>query len=95
MPVLDLPLDKLKSYRGINPRPDDFTEYWDKALEEMRAVDPEVEMIPSGFTAPGVRCSDYFYTGVGGPGFMQNTCGLRNLLSGTEPRRLFFFTVTQ
>ncbi len=40
MPMIDMPLEKLKVYQGINPRPDDFDEYWDKALEEMRAIDP-------------------------------------------------------
>jgi len=66
MPILDLPLEELKTYGGINPRPDNFDLYWADALNEMNTVTPDVEMVPSGFKAPGVRCYDYFFTGVGG-----------------------------
>ncbi|RKX74461.1 MAG: acetylxylan esterase [Spirochaetes bacterium] len=66
MPVVDLSLDELKTYTGTNPRPEDFNEYWKKALDEMKSVDPDVEILKSGFQAPGVQCFDYFYTGVAG-----------------------------
>ena len=42
MPMLDMPLEKLKKYKGTNPRPADFDEYWDRAVAEMLAVDPQV-----------------------------------------------------
>ena len=35
MPIVDMPLEKLKVYQGINPRPADFDAYWDEALKEM------------------------------------------------------------
>jgi cephalosporin-C deacetylase len=68
MPLtFDLPLEKLREYRGINPRPDDFDEYWEKALAEMNAVDPQVEIIPDEeFQAPFAICSHLRFTGVGG-----------------------------
>ena len=47
MPIIDMPLEELQRYQGTNPRPEDFDEYWDKALAEMQAVDPEVELIPA------------------------------------------------
>ena len=28
MPIIDLPLEELKVYKGTNPRPSDFDEYW-------------------------------------------------------------------
>ncbi len=66
MPLVDMPLDELRVYEGRNPRPDDFESYWDRALEEMRAVDPQVELIPSEFTVPYAECFDLYFTGVRG-----------------------------
>ena len=61
-----MPLEELKKYQGINPYPHDFDEYWDKALEEMRSIDPEVELIPAKFQVPFAECFDLYFTGVGG-----------------------------
>jgi len=67
MPLtFDFSLDKLKTYQGINPRPADFDAYWDKALSEMRAIEPEVELVPAEFQVPGVECFHLYFTGVGG-----------------------------
>lgn len=67
MPLtFDFPLQHLKTYKGINPCPVDFDDYWDNGLKEMRAVDPKVELIPADFYAPGVECFHLYFTGVGG-----------------------------
>ena len=67
MPLLfDMPFEKLETYHGTNPRPDDLDQYWDAALAEMRAIDAEVEMRAADFGAPFAECSDLFFTGVGG-----------------------------
>ncbi len=68
MPLLfDMPLEKLKEYLGTNPKPVDFDAYWEKALAEMRAVDPQVEIIPDAeFQAPFATCSHLWFAGVGG-----------------------------
>ncbi|XID90692.1 alpha/beta fold hydrolase [Paenibacillaceae bacterium WGS1546] len=66
MPLIDMPLEQLKAYRGINPRPADFDAYWERALAEMRAVDPQVELVPSGFRTPAAECFDLYFTGVRG-----------------------------
>jgi cephalosporin-C deacetylase len=67
MPLtFDFPLEKLQTYQGINPRPADFDAYWDAALAEMRAVDPQVELKPAKFKAPYADCFDLYFTGVGG-----------------------------
>ena len=39
--LVDMPFEELKTYNGRNPRPADFDAYWDRALAEMRAVDPQ------------------------------------------------------
>ncbi len=67
MPLtFDFPLDKLQTYQGINPRPADFNAYWDAALAEMHALDPQVELVPAEFQAPGAECFHLYFTGVGG-----------------------------
>jgi cephalosporin-C deacetylase len=67
MPLMfDMPLDQLKTYQGRNPRPADFDAFWEKALAEMRAVDPKVELVPAAFQTPFAVCSEMYFTGVGG-----------------------------
>lgn len=68
MPLtFDLSFEELQAYRGINPRPDDFAAYWDTALAEMNAVDPQVEIIADKhFQLPFITCSHLWFTGVGG-----------------------------
>ena len=66
MPLIDMPLEKLRAYQGRNPCPPDHDAYWEKALAEMRAVDPKVELTPAAFQAPGAECFDLVFTGVGG-----------------------------
>jgi len=67
MPLtFDLPLERLKTYQGLNPRPADFDAYWDAALAEMHALDPQVTLDPADFQAPFAECLDMHFTGVGG-----------------------------
>ncbi|HEY5584806.1 MAG TPA: acetylxylan esterase [Ruminiclostridium sp.] len=66
MPLIDMPLEELKKYNGINPCPVDIDEYWGKALAEMKAIDPKVELIPSSFNVPFAECFDLYFTGVKG-----------------------------
>lgn len=67
MPLtFDFPFEQLKSYTGINPRPQDFDAFWEKGLAEMRATDANIELIPAAFKAPNVACFDLYFTGVGG-----------------------------
>ena len=49
MPVFEMPLEQLRRYGGINPKPDDFEEYWQRALEELEGVNVSVELVPAGF----------------------------------------------
>ncbi len=66
MPLIDKPLPELKVYQGTNPRPADFDQFWDRSLEEMRAVDAQVELRPAEFQTPWAECLDMYFTGVGG-----------------------------
>jgi cephalosporin-C deacetylase len=80
MPMIDMPIEKLRDYYGINPCPKDFDEYWDKALEDMRAVNPEIEMIPAKFQVPFAECFDMYYTGVRGARIHVKYCRPKNTL---------------
>ena len=66
MPLIDKPLSELRTYTGRNPRPDDFDQYWARALAELASIDPRVELRPSSFVIPGVECFDLFFTSIGG-----------------------------
>jgi cephalosporin-C deacetylase len=67
MPLsFDFPFEQIKTYLGKNPRPADFDVYWERALAEMRALDPQVELVPAEFQAPFAECFHMYFTGVGG-----------------------------
>ena len=66
MPVVDMSVEKLKVYQGVNPRPADFDAYWDEALAEMKATDAQIEYVDADFQAPGLICKHLYFTGVGG-----------------------------
>lgn len=62
--LVDKPIAELELYTGTNPKPADFDAYWDRALAEMNAVDPQIELTPAEFKFPGVECFDMYFTGV-------------------------------
>ncbi len=66
MPIVDLPLEELHAYQGINPKPADFDAYWAAALKEMHAMDSELELLPASFQTPFAECFHLYFTGVGG-----------------------------
>jgi len=67
MPLtFDYSLEKLQTYRGMNPRPDDFDAFWEKGLAEMRATDPEVELVPADYQTSFADCFHLYFSGVGG-----------------------------
>jgi cephalosporin-C deacetylase len=66
MPLIDMPLDELKRYRGRNPRPADFDQYWARALTELQGIDPQIELQPYLLSSVAAECFDLYFTGVGG-----------------------------
>lgn len=66
MPIVDMPLEELKSYMGSSPCPDDIDEYWDAALEDMNSVDPKTEFIESSFKSKGCKYYDLYFNGTKG-----------------------------
>lgn len=66
MPLIDMPLEKLREYQGRNPKPSDFDAYWENALAEMKSVDARVELRPAEFVTSAGKCFDLYFTGVRG-----------------------------
>lgn len=63
MPCIDMPLEKLKEYKGCSPCPTDIDEYWDTALAEMNALDPKAEFVPHPFPSTNVEMFELWFTG--------------------------------
>ena len=63
MPLsFDMPLEKLKSYKGSTPKPQDFDSFWDTKLIDVTNIDPKVEIIPSKFQTSFAECFDLYFT---------------------------------
>jgi cephalosporin-C deacetylase len=67
MPLtFDLSIEELKTYRGINPCPEDFDAFWDAGLAEMRSIAGQVDLVPAEFQSKEAECFHLYFTGVGG-----------------------------
>ena len=66
MPLFEMPLSELRTYKGRNPKPKDFDAYWDRALRELDATPPAPELVPHASPANFAECFDLCFTGVGG-----------------------------
>lgn len=66
MPLIDMPLKELKKFKGLNERPSDIDEYWDRAVSEMEALGTGFELIPSSFHPSNADCFDLYFIGIGG-----------------------------
>ena len=89
MPMIDMPLEQLRTYRGINPKPSDYDEYWDRALNELKETDPEVSITESEFQSPGAECFDLYFTGVKGGRIYAKLLKPEHI-NGTAPAVLMF-----
>ncbi len=88
MPLNDMPLEELRVYRGINPKPADFDAYWAEGLAEMNAVDADVKFVPAEFKTPFADCYELYFTGVGGARIHARV--VRPKRSGSTPLALHF-----
>lgn len=63
--AFDLPPERLTSYSGTNPKPEDFEEYWNATLEEVDALPDQVNIQKADFQVPGVQCYELVFQGIG------------------------------
>ncbi len=64
MGLFDLGVPELYKYQGINPRPADFDDYWQRGLDAMNQIDPRVSLMPA-YRHPYFDCYDLWFTGTG------------------------------
>lgn len=66
MPSLDMPIEELKKYMGCSPKPEDHSEYWMRALDELNELETTYEIRESGFDTPNVSCYDLTFMALDG-----------------------------
>lgn len=89
MPTIDMPIEKLREYNGVNPRPADHDAYWEKAIAEMKAVDPQVTFAKANLETSVVDCYDMYFTGVNGARIYAKHLRPKNI-TGKIPAVLMF-----
>ena len=55
MSLIDMPLEELREYRGLNECPADLDEFWNRSLSEMESLGVDYELEPAAFQAPGAE----------------------------------------
>ena len=93
MPIIDMPLEKLRVYRGINPRPADFDEFWDRSLQELAAVDPAPTLKPYDFPSKIADSYELTFTSIKGAK-MYSKLMIPKGITGKVPAVLFFHGYT-
>ena len=66
MPLLDMPLEKLKVYQGRNPKPADFDEFWDNQLAKLNEIDPKIEIREANYKSKFADAYEIFFTSTQG-----------------------------
>ncbi len=66
MPLVDMPLEQLLQYQGINPKPVDFDAYWDRAINQLNNTPDEISLTPFPLTASFAEAFELRFKGVGG-----------------------------
>lgn len=84
---------ELKNYMGTTPVPNDFDEFWDRSIQEMRSVDPKAEFTEAEFKYPNVDCYDLYFTGVKGARVYAKHMRPKNI-EGKAPAVLVFHGYT-
>ena len=93
MPLLDMPLEQLRKYEGINPRPGDFDAYWEEALAELSRVRADAVRSRADFQTSFADCYDLYFTGVRGARIYAKLIIPKNL-SGPAPAVVNFHGYT-
>ncbi len=89
MPALDMNIKELEKYMGVNQRPKDFDEFWDKSIAEMKALDPKLELIPAEFKSSVAKCYDMYFNGTEN-GRLHAKLLIPNNINGKAPACLYF-----
>ena len=61
--LIDMPVEKLKEYKGNSPCPKDIDKYWNDALDEMEKLEHNAEFIKKDFPSKVSDMYSLYYTG--------------------------------
>ena len=89
MPVVDMPLEKLRVYEGRNPKPSDFDEFWDRSLAELDKVEPNPVLTPYDFPSRIADAYELTFTSIGGAKMYAKFMKPKNV-TGKVPAVLYF-----
>ncbi len=64
--AIDMPIAELLKYKGTNPCPADFDEFWNRELKTLDGIDARAELVPSDFKCAVADCFDLYFTSVKG-----------------------------
>ena len=62
--ITNISENELLDYKGMGSIPDDFDEYWQRAILEMENTEPNLEMKRVNVNLHGQECFDIYFTGV-------------------------------
>ena len=93
MPIIDMPLEKLKVYEGRNPRPCDFDEFWDASLAELDTIDPAPCLTPYEFPSRIADAYELTFTSIKGAKMYAKFMKPKNIV-GKAPAVLYFHGYT-
>ena len=89
MPIIDMPLEKLKTYQGRNPKPADFDEFWDASLAELATIEPEAKFTPYDLPSNVAEFYELRFKSTKGAKLYAKFIKPKNLV-GKAPAVLFF-----
>jgi cephalosporin-C deacetylase len=90
MPLIDMPIEQLRKYKGSSPCPKDIDKYWSQAIAEMKTIEPNIELRPANFQAPFASCFDMYFTGVGGARVYAKLLRPKNIAKKKHPAVVMF-----
>ncbi|HEX5002391.1 MAG TPA: acetylxylan esterase [Bacteroidia bacterium] len=62
----EMSLDQMRGYKGINPRPLNFDDFWNDCLQELNQIDPDISIEETDFTVPFAKCYHLYFTSTKG-----------------------------
>lgn len=89
MPCVDMSLERLYKYEGISPKPHDFDEFWERALAEMNATDPNPVLTPYPHNSKIADCFILKFKSTKGATISAKFVRPKNI-EGKIPALLFF-----
>ncbi len=93
MPTIDLPINKLKEYRGNSEKPKDFDSFWDIEIEKMKLIDPDLSITEADFQVPFATCYDLYFTSTDGARIYAKLVKPKNIM-GKVPALVKFHGYT-